>query len=537
MKLVTTILCPSRKVIEKKYGTCPKPVLFSDYSHDENTLQLLLNHIPEIYEINKNEVYLVILANIEGVMDIFNQGKRSNLKDWFQHNNIQQTYNLLRIGVNRNVTVSNDIFEADKINIISNNLYFISAKDLSFTDAIKSFLPNVLKKSNDITDIISYFYNNPEKHYSNNIEIARKELEKKCPSLDKNAIEEQTKYIRYALRRAIGVFLEAMHKYFKTNELIIESAFEPESLDVFHSTFNQELIKTTHSISKIKNRMKLSDNNVIIASQIALSFPIPNINSIRLFDTLKIHGKKIINTSKLQQSNKIKITQLILVNLFFGLGIKELMKVGNFITSLNTEKVVVIASQNGVYIASSFLIKKIETYKHDICYQSVFFNLLNNTFDKFNFYKLPDDLFFWNGIIKELSTSISVQTDEIKNSIELGFYITKLKLKILKQLFDYDEILEVNSEPIAFEMQTNNILLCSDTQTKLNVDFFEKIMKLPDKALFSIYDFNTNQYSMNNKLLCSVRFIETYFNKTIAKQLYNEFTEKIGYNETSGLLV
>jgi hypothetical protein len=537
MKLVTTILCPSRKVIEKKYGTCPKPVLFSGYSHDENTLSTLLNHIPEIYATNKDNIYLVILANIEGVMDIFNRGKRSNLKDWFQQNNVLQTYDLLRIGVDRKFSVRNDAFKKSTINTISDNLFFISAKDFSFSNSIKSFLPNVLSSSNNIKDIISYFYKNPEQKYLNDIETARKELKVKCPNLDKNAIEEQTIYIRYAFRRAIGIFLEAIHKYFKTNEIIIESAFEPQSLDIFHSTFNKRQIQTFHSISKLRNRIILPNKNVIIASQLALSFPIPNIKARGLLDTLKIHDTVTDNNSNLQRANKIRITQLIIVNMFFGLDIKKIIEVSSFTNKLKTTKAVVIASQSGFFIASSFMLKEFEKYEYEINSPSVFFYLLKNILGDFNFYKYPCDLFYWNEVINKSSTSITVQTVAIQDSKGLGYYINDLKIKLLMQLFAYDELFKASSAPNGFDLHNDNLVLCTDIQTTLNIDFFEKIMKTPDEVLFSIFDINKNEYSLKNKILCSSRFIETYFNQTIAKQLHNEFIEKIGYNETESLFV
>lgn len=533
MKLIATILCPSRKVVEKKYGTCPMPVLFSDYIHDENTLKLLLNDIPRIYHKNKNSIHLLILGNIEGVMDIFNRGRKSNLKDWFQHNNVFQTFDLLRIGISRKEAVSTDKFEIDKLNAISNNLYFISANDFLFTDNIKIFLPEILNTKSSITEIVSFFYNNPEKYYSDSIDKARKELEIKCPKLDKISIEEQTKFIRYALRRAIGVFLDAIHKYFKTSELLINSAFEPEGLDVFHSTFDKNPIKTTYDISELKNKIPLTDNNLVIASQMALTFPIPVINSRILFNKLLIQKKKISSSPKLQHFNKTKTNQLLLINSYVGISIEMLIDIDNFITNKKDTSVIIASFQSGVYILASFHILEFSMYKQDGFNQSLFLCLVNNALDKYNVYKLPFELFFWYNLLNKSSNQVTVVTDEITNNVKLGLMISNLKQKLLKQLFDYEEILEISPENDISDKHT----LCCDIQTKLNISFFEKMMKLPDEVLFPIFNINKNEYSIETKLLCSYRLLKKFFNQSIAQQLFIEFTEKIGHNEKKGLFI
>lgn len=264
-ELVSTIICPFRKVIAKRYGTIQMPIFVGKGANDY--VNFLYNILPSqiCKELDRGNKYLIILGNIEGVMDIYNRENQNETEEsiWLHFNNVKQTLHLISLGLkNKSMNIDNvETNSFERILNLNDNVFFVSLSDLLLGKSITVNFPNKIQSSKTVSEITDYFKQNIEEKDTTALKQSFNELKEKCPNLSDAEINEQNLKIRYGLRKAVGVFIDSVSKYLSCKSFVIYSAFEPEIIDIFHQDISGKKICTKYDLKLIS--FNLSENSFL----------------------------------------------------------------------------------------------------------------------------------------------------------------------------------------------------------------------------------------------------------------------------------
>lgn len=291
-ELVSTIICPFRKVIAKRYGTIQMPIFVGKGANDY--VNFLYNILPSqiCKELDRGNKYLIILGNIEGVMDIYNRGNQNEAKEsiWLHSNNVKQTLHLISLGI-KNKLINIDNVETNTFEHILNlndNIFFVSLSDLILSKSITVNFPNKMQSFKTVSEITDYFKQNIEEIDKTALKQSFDELKKKCPNLSDAEINEQNLKIRYGLRKAVGVFIDSVSTSLSCKSFVIYSAFEPEIIDIFHQDISSKKICTKYDLKLLSFNLSESSFLSIISDCISHLTPVP---------LLRLSVKNAINKS------------------------------------------------------------------------------------------------------------------------------------------------------------------------------------------------------------------------------------------------
>ena len=291
-KLASTIICPFRKVIAKRYGTIQMPI-FVGKGADEY-INFLFNTLPFqiCKELDRGNKYLIILGNIEGVMDIYNRGNQNESKEslWLHFNNVKQTLHLISLGLkNKSINIDNiETNTFDRILNLNDNVFFVSLSDLILNNSITVSFPKRIQNCKTILEITDYFKQNIEEKDTKALKHSFNELKEKCPNLSDAEINEQNLKIRYGLRKAVGVFIDSFSTHLSCKSTVIYSAFEPEIIDIFHQDISSKKICTKYDLKLLSFNLSESSFLLLISDCISHLTPVP---------LLRLSVKNAINKS------------------------------------------------------------------------------------------------------------------------------------------------------------------------------------------------------------------------------------------------